>query len=95
MLIVPVAVEQLGCVIDTVGATGVVFGAAVAEPGRLVHPFTVCVTLYKPPVLTIIMDEPVAPVLHNKLPVAVVDKVDVPSQLLTTFTIGVAGIAGC
>lgn len=34
--------------------------------------------------------DPVEPVLHNKLPAAVVDKVDVPLQLFTTFTIGVA-----
>jgi len=34
----------------------------------------------------------VAPVLHNKLPVAVVDNVDVP-QLLVTVTTGAAGVA--
>ena len=38
------------------------------------------------------MEEVVAPVLHNNVPVAVVDKVDVPLQLLTTFTIGVDGV---
>jgi hypothetical protein len=37
------------------------------------------------------MEEVVAPVLHNNVPVAVVDKVDVPLQLLTTFTVGVEG----
>jgi hypothetical protein len=31
-------------------------------------------------------------VLHNNVPEAVVDKVDVPSQLFTTFTEGVAGV---
>ena len=35
--------------------------------------------------------EPVEPVLQCKLPPAVVDKVDVPSQLFTTVTTGVAG----
>ncbi len=30
--------------------------------------------------------------LHNKVPVAVVDNVDVPSQLLTTVIIGVDGV---
>ena len=30
--------------------------------------------------------------LHNKVPAAVVDKIDVPSQLLTTFPDGVAGL---
>ena len=30
--------------------------------------------------------------LHNNDPEAVVDNVDVPSQLFTTFTVGVAGV---
>ena len=38
------------------------------------------------------MEEVVAPVLHNNVPVAVVDKVEVPLQLFTTFTVGVAGV---
>jgi hypothetical protein len=37
--------------------------------------------------------EPVEPVLHTKFPAEVVDKKEVPLQLSTTFTIGVAGIA--
>ena len=37
------------------------------------------------------MDEVVAPVLHNRVPVAVVARVDVP-QLFTTVTAGVAGV---
>ena len=40
-----------------------------------------------------VMDEVVAPVLHNNVPDAVVDKVDVPLQLFTTVTTGVAGTA--
>ena len=38
------------------------------------------------------MEAVVAPLLHNKVPVAVVDKTDVP-QLLTTVTTGAVGIA--
>ena len=75
----------------TIGVAGVVFGAAVPDPASLAQPFTVCVTVYVPALLTI-MEEVVAPVLHNNVPDAVVDKVDVPLQLLTTFTVGVAGI---
>jgi pyruvate carboxylase len=41
-----------------------------------------------------VIEEPLVPVLHNKLPVAVVDKVDVPLQLFTTDTTGVAGTTG-
>ena len=36
----------------------------------------------------------VSEVLHNNVPVAVVDRVDVPSQLSTTVTTGAAGVAG-
>ena len=39
-----------------------------------------------------VIEEDVSPVLHNNAPVAVVDNVDVPSQLLTTLTNGVAGL---
>ena len=74
----------------TIGVAGVVFGAAVPDPASLAQPSTVCVTVYVPALLTI-MEEVVAPVLHNNVPDAVVDKVDVPLQLLTTFTVGVAG----
>lgn len=74
----------------TVGLAGVAFGAAVPEPASLAQPFTVWVTVYIPALLTII-EEAVSVVLHNNVPDAVVDKVDVKLQLLTTFTIGVAG----
>jgi hypothetical protein len=40
------------------------------------------------------INDPVPPVLHNKLPVAAVDNMEVPSQLLTTVTTGAAGTAG-
>jgi hypothetical protein len=52
---------------------------------------TVCVSVYVPALLTLI-DDVVAVVLHNNIPDAVVDKVDVPSQLLTTLTVGVDGV---
>ena len=68
----------------------VVFGAATPEPASLTQPFTVCVTVYVPALLTL-MDEAVSAVLHNNVPVAVVDKVDMPLQLFTTVTEGVAG----
>jgi hypothetical protein len=38
------------------------------------------------------MVEVVSVVLHNNVPAAVVDNVDVPSQLFVTLTVGVAGI---
>ena len=38
------------------------------------------------------MDEVASDVLHNNVPDAVVDKADVPLQLFTTFTDGVAGV---
>ena len=75
----------------TTGAASAVPGDAMPEPCKLVQPFTVCVTLNVPLLLTVIV-EPVEPVLHNRLPVAVVDKVEVPLQLFTTVTIGVAGV---
>jgi len=75
----------------TIGVDGVVFGAAVPEPASLIQPLTVWVTVYVPALLTM-MEAVVAPVLHNNVPDAVVDKVDVPLQLLTTFTIGVSGV---
>ena len=75
----------------TVGATGVVFGAAVPLPVALVHPFIVVVTVYVPDVFTVI-PEVVAPVLHNNIPVAAVVNVDVPSQLSTKVTTGAAGV---
>ena len=51
----------------TTGADGIAFGAATTLPEGLVHPFTVCVTVYVPAVVTVI-DEVVAPLLHNKEP---------------------------
>jgi hypothetical protein len=74
----------------TTGVAGVVLGAAVPLPAKLVQPFTVAVTVKLPAVLTVMADV-FAPLLHSKVPVAVVDSVDVPSQLFTTDTTGIAG----
>ena len=43
------------------------------------------------PAVVTVMDEVVAPLLHNKAPVAVVESVELP-QLFTTVTTGVAGV---
>ena len=75
----------------TDGAVGVAFGDAVPEPAALVHPLTVVVTVYVPEVFTVIV-EVFAPVLHNNVPVALVDKVEVPSQLSVTLIDGAAGV---
>ena len=77
----------------TTGADGIDKGAAIPEPEALVHPPTVLVTVYVPAVVTVI-DEVVAPVLHNNAPVAVVDNTELP-QLLTTVTKGADGVIGC
>ena len=74
----------------TTGVAGVTFGAAVPLPDKLVHPFSVVVTVYAPDVVTVILGVD-SPVLHNKVPGAVVDKVEDP-QLSTTVTTGVAGV---
>jgi hypothetical protein len=53
----------------TVGAGTLAFnGAAIPLPEGLVHPFTVCVTVYVPAVVTVI-DGAVAPVLQSNDPV--------------------------
>jgi len=75
-------------VTDTVGAVTLeLIGAATPLPGELVHPFTVCLTVYVPAAVTV-MEAVVAPVFHNKDPVndpAV--SVELP-QLLITDTVG-------
>ena len=65
---VNVALPQLFTT-DTVGADGIDFGAAAPLPEGLVQPFNVCVTEYVPAVVTVIEDEVIASVLHNKEPV--------------------------
>jgi hypothetical protein len=74
----------------TTGVDGMAVGAAVADPAKLVHPLTVEVTLNVP--AGTVIEEVVAPLLHNNVPVAFVLKTDVP-QLSETVTTGVAGIA--
>jgi hypothetical protein len=72
----------------TAGAGGIAFGAAVASPAALEHPFMVCITVYTPAVVTVI-DAEVSPVLHNKEPVKP-DAVNIElPQLFTTDTTGV------
>ena len=44
------------------------------------------------PVLNTVIDALEEPVLHNILPPAFVDNVELPLQLFTTVTIGVAGV---
>jgi hypothetical protein len=74
-----------------VGADGISCGAATPLPEGLVHPFTVCVTEYVPAVVTVI-DEVVAPLLHNKEPVKdVAVNIELP-QLFITVTTGADGI---
>ncbi len=76
----------------TTGADGIAFGAATPLPEGLVQPFTVCVTVYVPAVVTVI-DEVIASVLHNKEPVNdVAVNVELP-QLSTTDTMGADGRA--
>ena len=82
--------SQLSTTVTT-GVAGVVLGAAVPLPGALIQPFTVVVTVYVPAVLTVIVVV-VSPVLHSRVPGAVVERVEVPSQLSTTVTSGVAGV---
>jgi hypothetical protein len=74
----------------TTGVCGSAFGAAIPEPFRLVHPLTVLVTVYVPGVVTV-TEAVVAPVLHNMVPVAVVNNVEEP-QLFTTVTVGAVGM---
>ena len=44
------------------------------------------------PAVDTVIEEVLSPVLHNKVPVAVVDNVEVP-QLFTTVTDGADGVA--
>jgi hypothetical protein len=62
-------------------------GAAIPVPAGLVQPLTVCVTVYVPPPVTVI-EEVVAPLLHNNAPVNPVAVSNELPQLFVTFTIG-------
>ena len=81
---------QLSTTITT-GVAAAVFGLAVPLPELLVQPFTVVVTVYVPAVFTVMADV-VAPLLHNRLPAALVDSMEVPLQLSCTETSGTAGV---
>jgi hypothetical protein len=87
----PVAVKiedpQLS-VAETTGDAGNAIGAAIPDPAELVHPLTVCVTVYVPEDVTVI-DAVVAPFDH-RCPDPEAVKTELP-QLLVTVTTGVAG----
>ena len=71
------------------GRAGIVFGAATPAAGELLQPFTDWMTVYVPGVDTVIEDA-VAPLLHNKEPVKS-DAVNTElPQLSVTVTVGVA-----
>ncbi len=74
----------------TVGAAGTGLGAAVPVPGALIQPLTVCVTVYIPPLVTVI-DGVVAPVLHNSVPVKPDAVKTLLVQLSVTATTGAGG----
>ena len=73
--------------------TGVGFGAVVPLPAGLVQPFTVCVTVYVPGLLTVIAVV-VAPVLHNKEPVNEPAVNTLLLQLSVTVTVGAGTLTG-
>ena len=70
---------------------GIGFGAAVALANGLAQPVIVCLTVYVPGVFTVI-DEVVAPLLQNNVPVnPVAVNTELP-QLFTTVTPGATGV---
>lgn len=76
---------------STVGGSGFAFGAAIAFAEGLVQPFTDCVTVYVPAVVTVI-DAVVSPVLHNNEPVTAEAVNNELPQLLVVFTVGGSGV---
>lgn len=74
----------------TDGVAGLASGAAIPVPLALVHPFDVCVTVYVPAVVTVIEDV-LAPLLHNNAPLKPDAVNKVLPQLLVTATEGAAG----
>ena len=76
----------------TVGAPGITLGADTPLPVTLVHPLTVCVTVYVAALVTVIAVV-VAPVLHNNEPVKPDAVNTVLPQLLDTVTAGATGNA--
>ena len=88
-LVCPHAISGAVAATDSIG-----LGCAIPEPCELAQPFTVCVTVKVPAAFTII-EASVSLVFHNKVPAAVADKVEVPSQLFTAVTTGAGGVNGC
>ena len=72
-------------------ATEELSGAAVPLPAPLMHPFTVCVTVYTSAIVTVI-GFVVAPLLHSNVPLTPVAVNTELPQLFVTLTEGVAGI---
>jgi hypothetical protein len=89
----PVADAQLGCVkVPRVGADGTVKGDGVTGALlKLVQPVVVLVTVKVMEPTDAVMLDVVAPVLHNRLPEAVVLNAELP-QLSTFVITGVAGL---
>lgn len=77
---------------STVGAGGIGLGAAIPLLSELVQPFTDCVTVYVPGVVTVI-DGVVAPLLHNNDPLKFEAVKTEFVQLSVTVTVGATGIA--
>jgi hypothetical protein len=75
----------------TTGLLAEVFGAATPEPGALVHPFSLRVTVYVPGTVTV-MELLTEPLLHKIVPTPPIERVELP-QLFVTVTTGVVGIA--
>ena len=74
----------------TIGVDGTVNGTATPEADGLVHPLTVCVTLYVPAEETV-MEAVVSDVDHKKVPEPVAVNTEEP-QLSVTETVGATGI---
>ena len=72
----------------TVPPFGIEIIVTLAEPAALAQPPTVLLTVYVPPVVTVI-EAVVAPLLHNMVPPVGIDKI----ELLQLFTIVINGVA--
>ena len=86
-----------GLLLPAVANEGIVIGAAVTELlAELVHPFSVCVTVYAPAAATMCGLSMPASLQVTLAPLAKPDavKVDVPLQLLTTAAVGADGVVG-
>jgi multisubunit Na+/H+ antiporter MnhB subunit len=75
----------------TVGAAGIIFGAATPLAGELLQPFTLWVTVYIP-APDMVMEDEVDPLLHSNEPVKSEAVSNELPQLSITMIVGVAGI---